>query len=292
MDRSLVPAEEQLSHQQKQAFRAIELIAQWEGRLNTSHLTKLLAITRQSASRLINDYKAIYPAYLNYNASLKCYEPSQLFSPNTSASGLEAYTQLMADRFAESDDSQSDDLSVLRMTSGHHTPSPLIVRPIIQAIQNRLRLDVAYASITSPDFEERIICPHTLINDGHRWHVRAWCEKNQDFRDFVLTRIRDVFDAEGISPVGREQDQGWNTWVTFSIEPDPRLNAARRRIVAMDYGMSADVSGNLTREYRVRAALLIYWLQQLRVDRYRERPEAQQIILTSQSRIDLEPWLR
>lgn len=39
--------------------------------------------------------------------------------------------------------------------------------------------------------------------------------------------------------------------------------------------MTSEMSGNLTREYRVRAALLIYWLQQLRVDRYWERPEAQ-----------------
>lgn len=290
MDTSPVPSEERLTHQQKQAFRAIELIAQWEGRLNTSHLTRLLAITRQSASRLINDYKALNPQNLRYNASLKCYEPSEVFSASQCSLGLEAYMQMMADQ--QVDSASFGDFPVLRINSGHHTPSPAVVRPIIQAIQNRLRLDVAYASITSPDFEERIICPHTLINDGHRWHVRAWCEKNQDFRDFVLTRIRDVFNAEGMSPFGREQDQGWNTWVTFSIEPDPRLNAARRRIVAMDYGMTPDVSGNLTREYRVRGALLIYWLQQLRVDRYRERPEAQQIILTSQSRADLEPWLR
>lgn len=292
MDTSLIPIEEQLTHQQRQAFHAIELIAQWEGRLNTGHLTKLLAITRQSASRLINDYKSRYPCNLSYNASLKCYQPLAGFRPTQASLDLESYMQLMAARLCESANDEFGAFSVQRISSGHHKPSPHIVRPIIQAIQHRLRLDVAYASITSPDFEERIICPHTLINDGHRWHVRAWCEKNQDFRDFVLTRIRDVFDAEGASPFGREQDQGWNTWVTFSIEPDPRLSEARKRIVAMDYGMSADVSGNLTREYRVRAALLIYWLQQLRVDRYRERPEAQQIILTSQSRSALEPWLR
>ena len=284
--------EEELTHQQRQAFHAIELVLQWEGRLNTSHLMKLLAITRQSSSRLINDYKARYPEHLTYNASLKCYEPTEQSRPTLFSAGLENYINLMADRFCDYGSDAVGESTVLRMVSGHHSPSSLIVRPIIQAIRHQLRLDVAYASITSPDFEERIICPHTLINDGHRWHVRAWCEKNQDYRDFVLTRIRNVFDAEGKSLHGREHDQGWNTWVTFSIEPDPRLDAARRRIVAMDYGMTVDVSGNLTREYSVRAALLIYWLQQLRVDRYRERTEAQQIILTSQSRTDLEPWLR
>ena len=55
--------------------------------------------------------------------------------------------------------------------------------------------------------------------------------------------------------------------------------------------MQPNASGTLQRHYRVRAALLIYWLQQLRVDRYRERPEAQQIILSPHSQRELEPWL-
>ena len=280
------PAENQkesLSHQQKQAFLAIELIAQWEGRLNTNHLTQQLAITRQSASRLINEYKTRYPSHLVYNASLKCYEPSQQFRPEHSNCSFESYIALTR--------SQPGRDLILQIGSGHLTPEPDVVRPLLLAIKNRQRLDLAYASITSPEFEERIISPHTLINDGHRWHVRAWCEKNQDFRDFVLTRIRNVFDIEGQSIYGREQDERWNTWVTIAIEPDPRLDDARRRIVAMDYEMTSDMSGNLTREYRVRAALLIYWLQQLRVDRYRERPEAQQINLTAESRQVVQRWV-
>ena len=291
MSTSLSPAEAPISHQLQQAFQAIELIAQWEGRLNTNHLMKLLAITRQSASRLINEYKMRFPQNLAYNPSLKCYEPAEQFIPSQPSVALERYVSLIEDQLCAMSTDTAAEASLLRIGSGHHSPEPDIVRPIIQAIRQGLWLDVAYASITSPDFEERIICPHTLVNDGNRWHVRAWCEKNQDYRDFVLTRIRGVFDAEGASQHGREDDHGWNTWVTFSIEPDPRLNEARRKIVALDYGMSADTSGNVTREYRVRAALLLYWLQQLRVDRYRERPEAQQIILTSQSRADLEPWL-
>ena len=31
---------EDITHQQRQAFKRIELIAQWEGRLNTNHLTE------------------------------------------------------------------------------------------------------------------------------------------------------------------------------------------------------------------------------------------------------------
>ena len=54
MEAPIAPKKISLSHQQEQAFLVMELVAQWEGRLNTNHLTQQLAITRQSASRLIN----------------------------------------------------------------------------------------------------------------------------------------------------------------------------------------------------------------------------------------------
>ena len=47
-------------------------------------------------------------------------------------------------------------------------------------------------SFTTPDAETRLIAPHTLIYTGMRWHVRAYCEKNRDYRDFVLSRFRDM----------------------------------------------------------------------------------------------------
>ena len=282
---------EDITHQQRQAFKRIELIAQWEGRLNTNQLTESLGITRQSASKLINEYKAFCPHNLAYNNQQKCYEPTAEFSPRISSGLLDDYIAISPNVAGAHLSDIPTHASLLRLGSGHNTPAASVVRPIIQAIKNRQRLDIAYASITSPDFEERIISPHTLIHDGHRWHTRAWCEKNNDFRDFVLTRIRDVFNREGPAEQGREQDTGWNTWIEFSIEPDPRLDNARRTIVALDYGMQPNASGTLQRHYRVRAALLIYWLQQLRVDRYRERPEAQQIILSPYSQRELESWL-
>ncbi len=282
---------EDITHQQRQAFKRIELIAQWEGRLNTHHLTESLGITRQSASKLINEYKAFCPDNLAYSNQQKCYEPTDAFAPRFSSGLLDDYIAINPDVVGAHLSEIPTQAGILRLGSGHSTPAASVVRPIIQAIKNRQRLDIAYASITSPDFEERIISPHTLIHDGHRWHTRAWCEKNNDFRDFVLTRIRDVFNREGPAEQGRDHDTRWNTWIDFSIEPDPRLDPARRTIVALDYGMQPNADGTLQRHYRVRAALLIYWLQQLRVDRYRERPEAQQIILSPHSQRELEPWL-
>ena len=162
----------------------------------------------------------------------------------------------------------------------------------MNAIEHNLRLDIAYASISSPDFEERIISPHSLIDDGNRWHVRAWCEKNRDYRDFVLNRIRKVFDSEGVSEANKSSDEAWNTWLSLSITPDPRLTEGQQNIVAMDYGMERTDDGVLKATYRVRGALVIYWLQKLRLDWYSNRPEEQQIVLCKSSQAEVKSWVR
>ena len=60
-----------------------------------------------------------------------------------------------------------------------HIP-PIILRPLIQAAREHRRVEVDYVSLNQPDREGRIIVPHTLAWTRMRWHVRAWCEKNQE----------------------------------------------------------------------------------------------------------------
>ncbi|GGY57537.1 WYL domain-containing protein [Bacterioplanes sanyensis] len=289
--RMTAPEQSTLSHQQQQIFKRIELIAQWQGRLNTQDLTRSLGITRQTASKLINEYKHYCPNYLVYEPKIRGYQPGPDFQPRFSSGQFDDYVALSPDAIHADLSDLPTDVSLLSLGGSQRQPSADIVRFVIQAIQQHQRLDIAYASMSSLQDQERIISPHTLINDGRRWHVRAWCEKKQTFCDFVLTRIRHVFSLEGPARHLREHDQHWHTWVSFSIEPDPRLAPEIRRTVALDYDMEPDAHGHLKRHYRVRAALLLYWLQQLRVDRYRERPEAQQIILSPESQSIVDQWL-
>lgn len=59
-------------------YRLIEIIALWEGRLTTNHLTRAFGIGRQQASKDINQYLGEYaPDNLVYDRSLKGYKPSR-----------------------------------------------------------------------------------------------------------------------------------------------------------------------------------------------------------------------
>lgn len=74
-----------------------------------------------------------------------------------------------------------------------------ILRPLLKACREHLRLDIDYVSLNSPKPEGRTIAPHTLVYTGMRWHVRAYCEKNREYRDFVLSRLRgapELMDGE------------------------------------------------------------------------------------------------
>jgi len=163
---------------------------------------------------------------------------------------------------------------------------PDVLRPIMQAARAQKRLEVDYVSVNNPDREGRIIVPHTLVYTGLRWHVRAWCEKNQGYRDFVLSRFRGEPDILDPSPHGAEHDEDWNTVVTVRVIADPRLRAEQREVVEQDYGMQ---DGAL--EITTRGRLVPYALKLLHIDPQEEQedPTAQQIRLENLE--ELRPWL-
>lgn len=107
----------------------------------------------------------------------------------------------------------------------------------------------------------RIIAPHTLVFNGVRWHVRAYCEKNRDFRDFVLSRFHGVPELVGSAAQSEKDDENWQTYVTIRIKPDTRLSKAQRKVVAEEYGMKRSVLA-----LRTRGPLVQYVLKQLQID--------------------------
>jgi len=271
-------------------YRFIETIALWEGRLTTRHLCDTFGIGRQQASKDINNYiRDIGPNNLEYDKYLKGYKPTTSFTPQVTQGLADEYLHLMArnNELSHVFDSLSLNLANVEVLAVPvRDVSPEILRPIMQAARAQKRLDVDYVSIANPDNEGRIIVPHTLVHTGLRWHVRAWCEKNQEYRDFVLSRFRDIPDIMDSSEHGVEGDTQWNTMVTIRIVPDPRLSADQQRVVQRDYGMDKGMLAVTTR-----GKLVPYALKQLHIDP-KERlddPRAQQIIVENLD--EIRSWL-
>lgn len=261
-------------------YRLIEIIALWEGRLTTNHLCNTFSIKRQQASKDINRYnKDIAPGNLVYDRKLKGYRPSENFKPLFTKGLADEYLHAMASNCEITHTFSSLDLGFDQTEMLHPPVRQLnheILRALVQAARNGEKIDMGYVSMTSPDEESRIITPHTLVFTPLRWHVRAYCEKNRDYRDFVLSRFRSVNGIEGPSENLKEQDSRWNAKVNIILKPDPRLTPYQRTIVEHDYGMN---DGKLVIE--TRSALIPYAIQLLNIDlsKLEIKPEAQQIIV-------------
>ncbi len=271
-------------------YRYIETIALWEGRLTTRHLCETFGIGRQQASKDINTYlRKIGPENLVYDKYLKGYKPTPDFAPRVTQGLADEYLHLVArnnelSTVFESLSINMPNVDVLQVPVRDVAPG--LLRPIMQAARQQRRLEVDYVSIHSPDREGRIIVPHTLVHTGLRWHVRAWCEKNQAYRDFVLSRFRGTPEIMDESDRGADGDEHWNTWITLRLVPDPRLSGPQREVVAQDYGMEGEVL-----EVKTRARLVHYTIKLLQIDPYLHQiePNAQQLIV--QNLDELQPWL-
>ena len=272
-------------------YRLIETVAWWEGRLTTGHLMQSFGISRQQASKDINSYISEHaPKNLEYDKHLKGYVPSKYFEPMFIDGSASAYLRLL-----NQNHDRAPHITGLALAYAHtevlHVPTrsvrPEVLRPLIRACREGLRLECEYASFNTPDAETRLIAPHTLVYTGIRWHVRAYCEKNRDYREFVLSRFRGVPELmDDRSGKCRDEDEAWNTRVNVVIEPDSRLIPEQKAIIETDYGMR---KGRLVIE--TRGPLVKYVLQRYQIDSTKVHPmaTAQQIVVANLD--ELKPWL-
>lgn len=273
-----------------QRYRLIETVAWWEGRLTTGHLMQSFGISRQQASKDINSYLADHaPDNLVHDRKAKGYVPAPGFEPRFIDKSASTYLQLLFQN-----NERAEHLEGLKLACTHtqvldvpdRSVRPEMLRPLLKACREGLRLETEYVSLNTPEPEIRLIAPHTLVNTGMRWHVRAYCEKNRGFRDFVLSRFRGEPELLGKTEQGIDQDEGWNTEVQIVLQPDERLGQAQKAIIEADYGMT---DGRLA--IPSRPALAKYVLQRYLIDykNHNPKPEAQQIVVKNLAQ--LKPWL-
>ncbi|MGI2023744.1 WYL domain-containing protein [Shewanella glacialipiscicola] len=140
-------------------------------------------------------------------------------------------------------------------------PSLSIVAKVTEAIHKGKALSITYVSLSSGETTREIV-PHTLVDNGLRWHVRGFDRKHSEFRDFVLTRIKAavVLEDSTLSEAELEtQDRQWNRFVELELVPHPRLEHSEA--IELDYGMKGGVL-----KVEIRAAIAGYLLRQWHVD--------------------------
>ncbi|MCU7985607.1 WYL domain-containing protein [Shewanella sp. SW24] len=139
-------------------------------------------------------------------------------------------------------------------------PAIHIVAVISEGIYKVSTLKITYHSLSSGKSVREIV-PHTLVDTGLRWHVRAFDRTSNEFRDFVLSRIESA-NLHGDEPEEHElqaKDKQWNRIVELELVPHPTIN--HKEAIERDYQME---QGAL--KIDIRAALAGYLLRLWNVD--------------------------
>ncbi|MDP5135219.1 WYL domain-containing protein [Rheinheimera baltica] len=273
-----------LSINQDKRLWFIELIAWWEGRISASHLIRQFAISRTQAQQDIQHYRQRAPNNLMYHASYKSYLPQSSFISQFINGDVVEYLNWISHQDSISDVSTALPYTTLALPT--RQVSADIIRVLVTAIRQQRRVEVDYVSVANPDRQGRIIVPHHFVSTGLRWHLRAFCEKSQQYRDFVLSRFRGIPDLLNKTDINAQQDSGWHTQLTLIFTPDPRLSPQQQDVIAHDYQMQ-----NKQLRLNTRACLAQYLLQEMQVNTrdIAISPEAQQLVLTNAEAIKL--WL-
>lgn len=263
----------------RQRLSYVECCAWWRGVVNRHFLADYFGLSLAQISADLQTYHELNPGALHYNLKRKRYEgiPEMacvlhtptleegmaMFLPGGEAAGT------VAKLGGPGGDGAGDIPSVEVLQLPDRPVIPAVARRLFLAILRKGRVRIHYNSIHGGGISWRWILPHAFAHDGSRWHARAWCEKNREFRDFSLCRISEADWPEEESEAPPEKDKSWETWVTLRLKPNRHLPETTRAAVELDYGMQ---SGVIT--VRVREAMENYLRHRLGVPlRDGTRPE-------------------
>jgi len=270
----------------EQRLEFIEFRLFWEGHVNRSDLMEQFGVSVNQASTDLNRYIGFAPANMVYDKSARTYVPGPDYSPQflkPDASRYLAQLRSLADGIMDSDDTW---IAELPSYDAAPTPvrgvNPTTLRSVVGAIRNNEALEVKYQSLSRPEPIWRWIAPHAIGFDGFRWHTRAFCQTDEVFKDFLLSRIIETRETKA-SEVTDAADADWQERVTLEIGPHPELSDTQKQVIALDYGMQGG-----TAKISVRRALVYYSLKRLGLDTdpAARQPQDQQIVLLNREVLD------
>lgn len=253
---SKVP-ESQFDWYTRERLKTIEVVAKWTGAVNTTALISVFGITRVAASRDFKRYIESCPGNLYYNATRRTYVKAEPFQLRFSKGHIDEFFEYLSRSTSIETDVRSSVLIERLQPTAFHIPAALMA-PVVQAVRQCAAMVIRYASLTHPDGTERTIVPHTLVYASYRWHLRAYCQQRQSFRDFNLSRILGVPTVLGpASPAMRAgADDLWQRMVLLKFAPSPLLSEPQRRVIEREFSMQGGIH-----TFSTRAALLHYSIQ-------------------------------
>lgn len=252
----------ELKKAQRDRLKFIEFLLLFKGWATRQDISSHFGVGEAAATRDFRLYRDIAENNLQYNDSKKRWDINfDSFSSNFNFTPQEAFGKLRNKGTFDALEMGNQDgvLCPPRLS----LPTVEVISALTRAISQKRALRIRYASASRPTYS-CIIFPHSLVDNGLRWHVRAYDRNEAKFWDFVLGRIISI-EEESIEPYPEESidnDHQWFRFVRLELVPHPnRDNISNPESLEIEYGMT---NGVLIRS--VRAAAVGYWLRLWNVD--------------------------
>ena len=250
----------EFSFAQKQRLAYIDFKLYFTGMVTRSEIVKHFELGLAAATRDLKIYKEKAPDNIAYDNVEKKYFITNQFKPLFKHDARRTLIKL-ANNISDGFDGIGSSSFPIETPSPLNVPDIDIIAKLSQAIINQKPINVIYTSLTSGSGSRELV-PHSIVDNGLRWHIRAFDRKTKSFRDFVLTRITKV-TIKAQTPAPEEdkfEDHQWMRMVPLQIIPHPK-NVEHPTAIKLDFGMENGVL-----EISVRAAMAGYLLRRWNVD--------------------------
>jgi hypothetical protein len=249
-----------IQYAQRERLAFIDYCLQFVGHISRASLVNHFKTGLASCSRDLTLYKELAPQNLILRHDTKQYYRTSEFQSLFEHDSEVILTNLcrgVGDGLSQGVEPAKNCIDATRLIH----PSSDVVATIMRAINNRLAISCSYISLSSGESQRELV-PHSIVNNGQRWHVRAFDRSSNEYRDFVFTRLQNVSEMQ--APVDATEtdkhDKAWQNILTIKLTVHPSIK--HPRAIELDFGI--EEQGFLVLD--VREALLGYLMRQWNVD--------------------------
>lgn len=222
-------------------FAYLETQLYWGGGITAGELAQAFDLARQTAQSVIDSYRRLHPASMEFCPSRKRHIARRDFEPHYIRVGAGEFLDYLRGEVMIAHYRDIEDWSSLSLHDADSLFRPRLRREPIHIVLSALRkqraVTIEYQSkfrILSRDFS-----PNHLIFADNRYHVRGYCHMTREFLDFVLSRIvhAEESPAEWFSS---HDDEEWNRIVELRFKPNPQLPDEARQALNWDHPMNSN----------------------------------------------------
>ena len=222
-----------LKHAQRERLIFLDRCLTWRGMANRRDLIERFGISMAQAAldfRVYLDLARSTPP--TYDPVRKTYIAASGHEPLAPSSLTEAFDILV-------DEVENTHSSALPRPE--RKADPTIIARLHQAIRSGKALHVRYTSMSSGADDGQWIAPTRFTSDGESVHVRAFCFKHGEYRNYLPIRIEhDSSFEEKLLVEPLPVDEDWNTRAVLWLRPKSGLSDLQAGVVRREFGFEGE----------------------------------------------------